>query len=105
MLYDAAQAVNAVLEAALHRIESVAHRDKHILMCVVLGGVARHRNLAFRQHEVNADVVELSLAVAVSGSSAQARLALPASAAARSRMTCLKCSHSEAAQISVCACP
>lgn len=40
------------------------HRDIDILMRMVLAGVARHRNLAFRQHEMNGDVVKLALAVA-----------------------------------------
>ena len=63
MLDDTAQPADAILKPALHRIEGVAHRDKHILMGMVLGGVAPDDDLAFGQHEMNGDVVELALMV------------------------------------------
>jgi hypothetical protein len=68
MLDDAPQPAHAILQTALYRIESIAHGDIDVLTGMVLGWVARHRNLAFRQYEVNGDMVELALpAVAVVG--------------------------------------
>jgi len=63
LLDDAPLSANAILETAFRRIEGVAHRDVGILMSVMPGGIACHRNLAFREHEVNADVIEPALAL------------------------------------------
>ena len=51
------------LEAMRRSVESIAHRNINILVGMVLGGVARYHDLAFRYHEVHRHVIQFALAM------------------------------------------